>query len=140
MAFAGLNYLAIVAAAIASFAFGGVWYGVLGKPWMEALGKTKDEVMGPSGKPPVAAMIKSALAGLVMAWVLAGIMGHLGPGRITPTNGLISGAFCWLGFVATTLVVNHGYQRSKASLMLIDGAHWLGVLLIQGAVIGMMGV
>ena len=43
-------------------------------------------------------------------------------------------------FVATTLVVNHGYQRSKASLMLIDGAHWLGVLLIQGAVIGLMGV
>lgn len=140
MAFGGLSYLAVVAAAIASFAFGGLWYGpLLGKQWMEALGKTKDDLLGAEGKPPVAAMVKTIIAELIMAWVLAGLIGHLGPGRVTPLDGLISGAFVWLGFVATTLIVNHGYQRAKVGLTLIDGGHWLGVLLVQGLVIGLFG-
>jgi Protein of unknown function (DUF1761) len=139
MAFGGLSYWAVLAAAIASFVFGAFWYGLLGKQWMDALGKTKDELMGPGGKPPIAPMVISLVAELIMAWVLAGLIGHLGPGRVTPLNGLISGAFVWLGFVATTLTVNHGYQRSKPSLTLIDGAHWLGVLVIQGLVIGLFG-
>jgi hypothetical protein len=41
----------------------------------------------------------------VMAWVLAGMIGHLGPGQVTLRNGIISGLFAWLGFVATTLAV-----------------------------------
>ena len=139
MAFGGLNYLAVLAAAVASFAFGALWYGLLGKPWMAALGKTKDELMGPEGKPPVAQMLKSLIAALIMAWVLAGLIGHLGPGRVTPLNGIISAGFVWLGFVATTLTVNHGYQRAKTALTLIDGGHWLGVLLIQGLIIGLFG-
>ena len=58
----------------------------------------------------------------------------------TPRSGLLSGAFCWLGFVATTLAVNHGYQGTRWMLTLIDGAHWLGVLLIQGLIIGWLGI
>jgi hypothetical protein len=42
--------------------------------------------------------------------------------------------------VITTLAVNHAFQGSKRALTLIDGGHWLGVLLLQGAVIGLMGV
>ena len=85
-------------------------------------------------------MLISGVCLLIMAWVLAGIMGHLGPGRITVRNGMISGAFCWLGFVATTIATNHAYQGAKRSLTLIDAGHWLGVLLVQGAVIGWLGV
>jgi hypothetical protein len=58
---------------------------------------------------------------------------------ITIRNGLISGAFCWLGFVATTLSVNYAFGQRKPALTLIDGGHWLGVLLIMGAVIGAFG-
>lgn len=36
MAFAGISYLAVLAAAIAAFAFGALWYGVLGKRWQAA--------------------------------------------------------------------------------------------------------
>jgi hypothetical protein len=75
-----------------------------------------------------------------MAWVLAGLIGHLGKDQVTLRNGLISGVFVWLGFVITVLVVNYGYQGAKRALTLIDGGHWLGVLLIQGAVIGWLGV
>ena len=84
-------------------------------------------------------LLITAVALLVMAWVLAGVIGHMS-GGVTVRTGLISGLFCWLGFVATTTAVNHAYQGAKNSLTLIDAGHWLGVLLIEGAVIGYLGI
>ena len=40
----------------------------------------------------------------------------------------------------TILAVNNAFGQRKASLTIIDGIHWLGVLVIQGAIIGTMGV
>jgi hypothetical protein len=34
------------------------------------------------------------------------------------------------------MTVNHAFQGAKRSLTLIDGGHWLGVLVLQGAVLG----
>ena len=138
MTFAGINYLAVVAAAVVGFMFGGVWYGALSRSWMDAVGKSEADIKSGASLPALFATTFVAL--LVIAWVLAGLIGHLGPGRVTLVNGVISGAFAWLGFVATTLVVNHGYQGSKRALTLIDGSHWLGVLVLQGAVISWMGI
>lgn len=139
MSFAGVNYLSIVLAAIGSFLFGGVWYGVLSKAWLGAIDKTEDDIKRAGRSMPFLFAL-TIVAQLVMAWALAGILGHLGPGQVTLRTGLITAALCWLGFVMTTLVVNHGYQGSRWSLSAIDGGHWLGVLLIQGAIIGWMGV
>ena len=138
MAFAGINYWAVLAAGVASFLFGGLWYGLLSKRWMAAIGKTESELKSGTALPVL--LLLNLVALLVMAWVLAGIMGHLGQSGFTFRNGLISGAFVWLGFVATTLVTNHSYQGARRALTLIDGGHWLGVLLIQGAIIGLTGV
>jgi hypothetical protein len=38
-----INYLAVVAAAVAGFLVGWGWYAVFGKVWMESLGKTKED-------------------------------------------------------------------------------------------------
>ncbi len=135
---AGLNYLAIGLAAVAAFIFGGIWYGVLGKRWMAALGKTEEDIKN-SGSPMPVLLGITFVAQLIMAWVLAGTISHLGQGQVTLRNGMISAGFIWFGFVLTTQIVNHGYQGVKRSLTVIDSAHWLGVLLIQGAVIGWMG-
>lgn len=140
MNFAGINHVAVVVAAAAAFLFGAVWYGILGRQWLEALGKTKEQIADSSGRSSAAPFITSGIALLIMAWVMAGIVGHLGPGNVTLKNGLISALFVWAGFVATTLETNHGFQGAKRALTLIDGGHWLGVLLIQGAVIGLLGV
>ncbi len=137
MAFAGVNYAAIFAAAVAGFLFGGVYYGVLSNAWLSAIGKSKEEIQKTGMAAP---MVVTGIALLVMAWVLAGIIGHFGAGRITLTTGLISGLMCWIGFVATTIATNHAYQGAKGSLTIIDSGYWLGVLLIEGAVIGYWGV
>jgi len=140
MQFAGLNYFAIVVAAIVSFMFGWLWYGVLlSRQWLDAVGKSEAEIKGEGGPSPLPFVI-AFIAQLLMAWMLAGVVGHLGPAEVTLRNGVISAAFVWLGFVITTLAVNNAFQGAKSTLTLIDGGHWLGVLLLQGAVIGLMGI
>ena len=140
MHFAGLSLFAIVLAAVVSFMFGWLWYGILfPKQWMAAAGKTEADLKAQGGPTPTPFVI-SFVALLVMAWVLAAVIGHLGPGAITLRSGVIAGALMWLGFVATTLAVNHTFQGAKPVLTLLDGGHWLGVLLLQGAVIGWLGV
>jgi len=138
MAFAGVNYLAVLLGAVAAFIFGGAWYGVLGKRWLAALGKEEAAVR--SGPPMALRLAIAVLALLVMGYMLAGVIGHLGPGQVTLRNGLIGGFFIWIGFVLTTLIVNYVFQNQKPMLTVIDGGHWLGVLLIEGAVIGAIGV
>jgi hypothetical protein len=140
MHFAGLSLFAIVLAAVVSFMFGWLWYGILfPKQWTAAAGKTEADLKAQGGPTPTPFVI-SFVALLVMAWVLAGVIGHLGAGAITLRSGVISGALMWLGFVATTLAVNHTFQGAKPILTFLDGGHWLGVLLLQGAVIGWLGV
>ena len=131
-----INYVAILAAAVASWLAGAVWYGVLGKQWLAALGWSEADMMGPDGKRrmPVGPMILSFVAALIMAVMLSGLMGHLGP--LTVRSGIISGALVWLGFVITTIAVNNAFQRRKPMLTVIDGGHWLLALVVQGAVLG----
>jgi hypothetical protein len=136
MTFTGINYLAVIIAALAGFGLGAIWYRVLAKPWMMAAGKT--EADKPQGAAQVVPFAIAIVALLVMAWMLAGLMGHLG--QVTIRGGMITGFFVWLGFVITTMGVNHAFSGAKPMLTLIDGGYWLAVLLIQGAVIGAFGV
>lgn len=136
MAFAGISYLGAFLAAVAAWVFGAVYYGLLGSAWMAAAGLTKERI----GRPSPVPFILSFLAAVVMAIVLAGVIGHLGPGQVTIRNGMLSALFLWGGFVATTILVNNAYQLRPYRLSLIDAGHWLGAMLIMGAVIGWWGV
>lgn len=135
MVFAGINALAVIVAAIAAFVFGAAYYGALSKPWMKAA-----RIDPAKGGPMAPLLVNSFVCELVMAFVLAGLIGHLGDGQVTIRNGLVSGGFVWLGFMVTTMSVNHRYEGFGWDLTLIDGTHWLGVALIMGAVIGAFGV
>jgi hypothetical protein len=97
MTFAGLNYLAILIAAIVAWLAGAVWYMGLGKIWTAALGITPQQMQERRSKPGAhLPFIYAFVAELVMAWVLAGLMAHLGAGQVTVINGIVSGAVCWL--------------------------------------------
>lgn len=139
MAFAGINYLAVLVSALAGLLFAALWYGVFRQAWLRALGQTGPRSVSVGMRPVVSIMIAAACL-LIMAFVLAGTIGHLGPGQVTVRNGVITGAFLWFGFVFTTIATNHAFQAARPSLTLIDCGAWLGVLLVQGAVIGWMGV
>lgn len=139
MHFAGSGLLAIVLAAVVSFMFGWLWYGILfPKQWMDAVGKSEAD-MKAAGAPSPTPFVISFIALLVMAWVMGTIIHNFHPGFASLWHGALTGALFWLGFVATTLVVNHSFQGTKPALTLLDAGHWLGVLLLQGAILGWLG-
>ena len=133
--FASVNWLAIVVATVASMALGFVWYMVFANQWMAAINKTREQIMANNSATPY---ILAALMQLVMAYSLALFIPRL-MGATTISNGLIVAFHAWLGFVITSMIINHRYQGSKWSLTLIDGGYLLGVLLVQGVVIGIFG-
>ncbi len=138
MIFAGFNVVAVVLAMVASMAIGAFWYSVLAKPWIAAVGFSKEEfeAVENGGNPVI--YIFAALSHLVMAIVLAGLIGHLGD--MSLWRGIVSALYMWAGFVVTTMVVNHRFQMKPWSLTVIDAGHYLFVLIAQGAIIGWMGV
>jgi hypothetical protein len=132
-----INYIAVLCAAIAAWIAGAIWYSVLGNRWKAALGWSDAEIESRAAKLPVGPMIISFVAELLMAVLLAGLIGHFG--AMTIRTGAIVGGLCWLAFVATTIGVNNAYAGRSPWLTLIDSGHWLAVLLIEGVVIGAFG-
>jgi hypothetical protein len=135
-----INFIAVLVAAVAGWLVGAVWYGVLGKQWMAALGWTEADCAGPDGKRhmPIGPMILAFVAQIIMALMLAGVVGHIG-GTPNVINGLVSGVLVWFGFVITTITVNNAFQKRKSMLTIIDGGHWLVVLAVQGLILGLFG-
>jgi hypothetical protein len=132
-----VNWLAIVVAMVAAMALGAVWYGaLLGKQWMAALGKTREEIT--AGGNPAVPMVIAAIAELVMAYFLAILMPAV-YGAVNWQSGLHLGFWLWVGFLAPALILNHRFQGQKWSLTIIDGAYLLGVMLVEGVVIGLFG-
>ena len=133
-----INYLAVVIATLAGFGLGSVWYMTFSRPWLRAIGKTEADLSKGTGAQKMMPFIVAVVALFVMAWMLAGLMGHLS--QVSVRGGMITGALVWLGFVITTMGVNHAFSRASPALTLIDGGYWLAVLVIQGAVIGAFGL
>jgi hypothetical protein len=141
--FETLAALAILIAAVLGWLAGALWYGVLGKQWVEAQGRTMEEFKAQqaamvgrlAGQLP---FILALAANLVMAWVLAGMVGHMG--SVTTRSAIISALFAWAGFVLTTMTVNYSFGGRRYRLLAIDAGHWLVVLVLMGVVIGWMGV
>jgi hypothetical protein len=124
--------VAILAAAVAGWVFGAVWYMALGKAWQAALGRDPTGCKGQ--KMPAGPMVGSFLAELVMAAVLSQVLQHMSV--VGWQWGALSGLEIGIGLMATTTVVNNLFPGRKPMLSVIDGAHWIGVAVIQCTIIG----
>jgi hypothetical protein len=60
--------MAILAAGVAAWVFGAIWYGILSKPYQRALGLNPDDCK--DKKMPILPMIAAFVAALVMSAVL----------------------------------------------------------------------
>lgn len=136
----GASLVTILVATVAAWVFGAVWYGVLGKQWMAAAGLTEDQIKGESGRPSPVPFVISFVLEFVMAYVLAVLFLHVTGEGLSLSTALSAAFFLWLGLVATTLTINHRYAMQPWSLTVIDGGHWLGVLLVMAAVMALMGL
>ena len=120
-----------VAAILASYVLGSLWYLALGRRWRDAVGWVEGAV--PYRPKPaelvIAFMGQSVMAGAL--WVLMGRMNTTGL-----LQGLLTGAAIWFGFVLPTLATNIVFQRRDPSLVWQDGGHWLLLFAAQGAMLG----
>jgi len=120
MRFAGVNYLAVVIAAVVAWLAGAGWYTTFGKSWMAALGLTPEKMQEAKSQPGAyLPFVYAFIVNLIMAWVLAGVLFHIG--ALSLRRGVISAALCWLGFVITTMWVNNSFARRDRRLLAIDG-------------------
>src|SRR3984893_1417389 len=102
MTFAGINFLAVLIAAVVAWLVSACWDMKLRKMYQAAQGKTAEQSKEEMKKPGAFLPFLYAFIGnLVIAWMLAGVLGHLG--QVTLKNGVITGAFLWLGFILNSM-------------------------------------
>jgi hypothetical protein len=69
----------------------------LSRHYTAALGKTPQQ-MAEDRKKPAAFLpyVYALVANVIIAWMLAGLLAHLGVGQVTLRNGIVSALFLWL--------------------------------------------
>jgi len=130
--FAGVNWVAVIAAAVAGIVIGFVWYApqVFGRRWAQASGI---ELPQPGQVQPVT-YVGGVVTALVTAYVLAVL--SRGLGAATLVDGAIVGAVVWLGFVATWLASGVFFERRSTEWWAINAGQAIVSLVVMGAIIG----
>ena len=126
-----VNYLAVAAAAIASYIIGAIWYGaIFSKVWVRLTGIT-------DMKPAPLNMVLVLISSFVMAYVLdhSIVFGdtYLKTGGVH--GGLMGAFFTWLGFVATVTLCTKLYEKKPWGLWLLDNAFWLISMMVMGTIL-----
>ncbi|MCW1952477.1 MAG: DUF1761 domain-containing protein [Octadecabacter sp.] len=129
-----MGFISVIAAALAGFGFGAIWYMSLATPWIEAAGIKTDENGKPEGD--TMAPYTMALAAMVL---VAGMMRHTFAlsGIETVGKGLMSGLGIGLFFISPWIMINNGYTSRPFKLTLIDGGYATFGCAIIGAVLGL---
>jgi hypothetical protein len=130
--FGGVNWVAVIVAAVAGIVVGFVWYApqVLGRRWARASGI---ELPRPGQTQPTT-YIGAVVLSLVTAYVLAVL--SRGLGAATLADGAILGAVVWLGFVATWLASGVFFERRSTEWWAINAGQAIVSLVVMGAIIG----
>ncbi|MBA2587354.1 MAG: DUF1761 domain-containing protein [Alphaproteobacteria bacterium] len=126
--------IAILAAGVAGWIFGAVWYGVLSKPYQRALGLNPDDCK--DKKMPMTPMVVSFLAAVVMSAVLYQLLTNLGVMGLVPSA--IAGLTIGVGFLATSTLVNNLFQQKSMTLTVIDAGHWVLAVVVEAVVISLL--
>ncbi len=117
-----MEIIKIVAAGIASFAFGAVWYMSLAKPWMAASGVALDASgQAPANRSDPIPYITSLLASIIVA----GMMRHMFAlsGIDTVIKGIVSGFGIGLFLVTPWIATFYGFTGKPRKLLLLDGGY-----------------
>jgi hypothetical protein len=127
----GINYLAVLVAAVSTFLIGGLWYSpvLFQRPWMRANQLTEAD-LGGGGEVRIFGI--SFVLALVMAFNLAMF---LNAPDTTTAWGAAAGALaavwvaCGIGTVAL-------FERRPFAYTAINGGYWFVSLVVMGAILG----
>ncbi|MDC0737773.1 DUF1761 domain-containing protein [Cognatishimia sp. SS12] len=116
-----MEFINVIVAAVAAFAFGAVWYMSLAKPWMTAA----EIEVGEDGRPANSDDKVPYLISMVCLIIVAGMMRHIfalagieGVGK-----GLVAGLGIGLFLATPWIATNYSFAGKSRKLILIDGGY-----------------
>ena len=112
----GLNWLAVLVATLAWFAFSAIWYSLppISKSWQRAA--KIPEVQGP---PLPSLLISTVILYFITTVVIALLVAATGADNVS--DGLALGATLGLGFGVVTGLITQLYEQKGSSYWLING-------------------
>lgn len=130
-----INYLAVLVAGIASMALGAFWYSPLafGKMWMALSGLTEASMNEAKKKGMTKLYTLAFIGSLVMSYVLAHFVDYAG--ATTVQEGLQTGFWVWLGFMATKALGTVLWENKPVKLYVLNTAYDLVSLLIMASIL-----
>ena len=126
-----LNWWAILAAVVANFAIGGLWYSpaLFVHPWMRMAGVDLKVFQAGFGR----AIAVDVVSSIVIAMVLAVCL-HVGGGH-SLVSGLHAAFLLWLGFNATILIASVTYEHRPFAFFAINAGYRLVSMLAMAAIL-----
>ena len=131
MDFSSVNWLAVVVCVVVAMISGFVWYhpSVFFKAWWRGIGKEGTD----PGDPNPMIYVYTLIAAFVEATFVAILLGVMGSNTLGA--GLQAGFMIWLGFVATTNLVNNLFAGHGFKVWAIEAGNHLVNLLLFGAIL-----
>lgn len=134
-----MEFLSVIAAAFAAFAFGAVWYMSMSKAWISAAEVPVDSNGRPArregksgGSSPMPFVV-----GLLAMILVAGMMRHLlaTSGVTTVGAGAMAGFGVGAFLITPWVAMNYAFAMRKPTLTVIDGVNSVVGCTIMGAVL-----
>jgi hypothetical protein len=131
MDMSSVNWLAVVICVVLNVGAGFIWYhpSVFFKPWWQGIGKSEGEQADPSPMLYVWTLLAAFVEAIFVSFLLNTM------GSTTISSGLTAGFMIWLGFVATTNLVNNLFAGRDFKVWAIEAGNHLVYLLITGAIL-----
>lgn len=131
-----VNWIAVLLAFVSSMVIGFIWYmpAVLGRRWMQAIGKTEEDLKNIDGGAGIWApmMVSAAVTSILLA-ILIGAL---------DVNSAVGGGFfalmAALVFRAGGHVIHNGFAGRPTVVTAIDSGHDIVAMTVAGVIIGAM--
>jgi hypothetical protein len=130
-----MEILNILAAALAAFAFGAVWYMSLSRAWIAAAEIPVDA----NGRPQGNGSPMPFLVGILAMILVAGMMRHIlaMSGVTSIGGGLVAGAGIGAFLITPWVAMNYAFAMRKPALTLIDGVNSVVGCALMGLVLNL---
>ena len=128
-----MEFLNVIVAALAAFAFGAVWYMSMSKVWIAAAEIPVDA----NGRPQGNGSPMPFVVGLVAMVIVAGMMRHVFvmSGLTSIGEGVMGGAGIGAFLITPWVAMNYAFGMRKPALTLIDGVNSVVGCTIMGVVL-----
>lgn len=136
MELSNINFLAVIAATLSTFAVGWLWYGPLfGSAWMNAAGLSEEQLKeGNKAKIFGLAFVFEFIMAFNLAMFLTG--SPEAAANMNAESGAFYGFLTGFGWIFFALAVNSLYEQKSWKYIFINGGYWAVAFTVMGLIIG----